>query len=201
MGLLVTTAKSPEAESLKKLLSWQPWRDKTSKILWLQGYKEGSLHIILCQTAVDGVDRVETWSSSYHGDQPLILVSNWQHLPISNNEAEGVSGSSESSDRHYFASGSCDSRRGLSRLGDLLRLLLISLHNLFCATGDRFKSCVSWFLLLGLPIVSSALLSVVFAWISVLSFSSLVPLLGVFHLFIYLFIMVVLQICVGTQLY
>jgi hypothetical protein len=41
------------------------------------------------------------------------------------------------------------------------------------------------FSLLGLPIVSSALLSVVFAWISVLSFSSLVPLLGVFHLFIY----------------
>jgi hypothetical protein len=62
------------------------------------------------------------------------------------------------------------------------------LHNLFCATGDGFKSWVLWFLLLGLPIASSTFSSVVFVCTWVLSFSSLVPLLGVFHLFIYLFI-------------
>ncbi len=49
--------------------------------------------------------------------------------------------------------------------------------------------------------MSSALSSVIFVWTSVLSFSSLVSLQGVFHLFIYLFILVVLQVCVGTQLY
>jgi hypothetical protein len=38
----------------------------------------------------------------------------------------------------------------------------ISLHNLLCATGDGFRSSVLCFLLLGLPIVCSALSGVVF---------------------------------------
>jgi hypothetical protein len=67
-------------------------------------------------------------------------------------------------------------------------VLPISLHNLLCATGDGFRSSVLCFLLLGLPIVCSALSGVVFC----LDFSPFFFLL-LFHchvffpLFIYLF--------------
>jgi len=77
-----------------------------------------------------------------------------------------------------------------SKLGVLLGFSLISLHDLFCATGDGFKSEVSCFLLLGLAIVHFALWGLVFS----LDFDPFFFLLlfphSVFflYLFIYLFI-------------
>ncbi len=58
-------------------------------------------------------------------------------------------------------------------------------HNLFRATGDGFRSWVSWFLLLRFPIVCFVLLGVIFCLdFGPFFFSSLVPLLGVIYLFI-----------------
>jgi hypothetical protein len=45
--------------------------------LMIAGLQGGELtHKFYVKTAVDGVDRVEPWSSSYPCDQPLILESN-----------------------------------------------------------------------------------------------------------------------------
>jgi hypothetical protein len=74
------------------------------------------------------------------------------------------------------------------RLGVLPSFSAISLHDLLRATRDGFRSYVSCFLLLGLPIVRYALPGVVFGLdLGSFIFSSLVPLPGVFHSFIYLF--------------
>ncbi len=54
------------------------------------------------------------------------------------------------------------------RLGVLPGFLLISLHDLLCVTDDGFRSKVSGFLLLGLPILHFWVQS--FVWASILSF-------------------------------
>jgi hypothetical protein len=75
-----------------------------------------------------------------------------------------VNGSSESSGLHYFASDRIIAApwESSSRLDVLPDFSSISLHNLLCATSDGFRSYVSWFLLLGLPIVHFVLLGVIF---------------------------------------
>ncbi len=78
-------------------------------------------------------------------------------------------------------------KEAFSRLGVLPSFLPFSLHDLFCAYGDGFRSQVLGFLLLGLPIMCFALSGVVFCLDFNPLFFSLVPLLGVFPLlFIYL---------------
>jgi hypothetical protein len=78
-------------------------------------------------------------------------------------------------------------REAFSRLGVLLEFSPVFVHNLLRAIGDGIRSYVSCFLLLRLPVVCFALSRVVFCLDFSLSFffSSIVPLLGVFHLFIY----------------
>ncbi len=72
-----------------------------------------------------------------------------------------------------------------SKLGVLLGLLSISLHDSLWAKGEWFRSQVTLFLLLGLPIVRFALSSVVFYLdFDHFIFSSLVALPSVFPLFI-----------------
>ncbi len=74
-----------------------------------------------------------------------------------------------------------------SRLGVLPGFSPISLHNLLHATDDGLRSYVSCFLLLGLPIVHSALSGVSFVWTSVLSFFFSCSLARCFS-FIYVFV-------------
>ncbi len=96
---------------------------------------------------------------------------------------------SESSGHHYLASGNCASWR------DLFQVVVpdfspISLHNLFCATGDGFRTQVSCFLLLGLPVVHFYTLGCVIFCLdfSAFFFFSLFPCRVFFlYLFIYLF--------------
>jgi hypothetical protein len=74
-----------------------------------------------------------------------------------------VSGSSESSGCHYFELGSCVvAGKACSRLSVLPGFSPISLHDLLRATGDGFRSEVLCFLLLGLPMLCSAIWVVMF---------------------------------------